>query len=181
MINAEIRKYRSRLNLSETQRAIRFLKIVFENYFSNALNLLRVSAPVMVDSNSGVQDDLNGTERPVSFKVRGIGNQEFEIVHSLAKWKRLALSEYSIETGKGIYTDMNAIRPDEEDLRTGIHSIYVDQWDWEKVMSLRDRNLAYLKDTVKKIYDAIKKTEIDVCRESCHNQSAVVSVNLVFQ
>ena len=128
----------------ELQRAIAFIKESFQTNLSNALNLRRVSAPLFVTSDSGLNDNLNGTERPVRFDIPGVGGKDAEVVHSLAKWKRLALKRYGFHEGKGLYTDMNAIRRDEDDL-DNIHSVYVDQWDWEKIISREDRNEAYLK------------------------------------
>lgn len=144
--------YKSSLNLYETQKAIGLTKRIFEDTFSGALNLRRVSAPLFVDENSGLNDNLNGVERPVEFDVPATGLSS-QIVHSLAKWKRLALHTYGFTAGSGLYTDMNAIRRDEE--LDNIHSIYVDQWDWEKVINESDRNTQYLKDTVNKIVGAI--------------------------
>ena len=147
------------LSLLQTERAILELKRHFEDTLADSLRLYRVSAPMYVKMGTGLQDDLNGTERPVTFSVPAIGNTKFEIVHSLAKWKRMALANYKIPVGEGIYTDMNALRPDEASIETGIHSIYVDQWDWEKVMDKDERNLDYLKQTVETIYSAILSTE----------------------
>ena len=149
----------SGLSLLQTERAILELKRHFEDTLADSLRLYRVSAPMYVKMGTGLQDDLNGTERPVTFSVPAIGNTKFEIVHSLAKWKRMALANYKIPVGEGIYTDMNALRPDEASIETGIHSIYVDQWDWEKVMDKDERNLDYLKHTVETIYSAILSTE----------------------
>ena len=140
----------------ELQRAIAFIKESFQTNLSNALNLRRVSAPLFVASDSGLNDNLNGVERPVSFDIPGVG-KDAEVVHSLAKWKRLALKRYGFHVGKGLYTDMNAIRRDEEDL-DNIHSVYVDQWDWEKIISREDRNEAYLKATVRAIVSAVCET-----------------------
>lgn len=140
----------------EQQRAIAFIKESFQTNLSNALNLRRVSAPLFVASDSGLNDNLNGTERPVSFDIPGVG-KDAEVVHSLAKWKRLALKRYGFHVGKGLYTDMNAIRRDEDDL-DNIHSVYVDQWDWEKIISREDRNEAYLKATVRAIVAAVCET-----------------------
>jgi len=151
------------LSVLETEQAILFLKRYFEDHLAEALKLYRVSSPLFVEKNSGVQDNLNGVERPVSFPVKDIPGTECEIVHSLAKWKRLALAVYGIDGGEGLYTDMNALRPDEENLRTGIHSVYVDQWDWERVMSTDERNPDYLKQTVRTIYSVIRETEKAVC------------------
>ena len=125
------------------------------------LNLYRVSAPLFVRADTGLNDDLNGVERPVSFPIKDMGDSVAEVVHSLAKWKRVTLAEYSIPPGFGIVTDMNAIRADEE--LDNLHSLYVDQWDWERVMRREDRNLAYLKKIVRKIYSAILRTEFYIC------------------
>ena len=144
--------YRSTLGLYDTQAAIGQLKRVFEDSLVNALNLKRVSAPLFVDPNTGLNDDLNGYERAVSFDILETGTCG-AVVHSLAKWKRMALRDYDFPVGEGLYTDMNAIRRDEE--MDNIHSIYVDQWDWEKVISPRQRNMAYLKDTIEAIVGAI--------------------------
>ena len=137
--------YHTPLSVYEMQRAIEFIKSNFQVNLSNALNLRRVSAPLFVDENSGLNDNLNGVERPVSFDIPDVGTNA-QVVHSLAKWKRLALKRYDFKVGKGLFTDMNAIRRDEE--VDNLHSIYVDQWDWEKVISAEDRNVAYLKRTV---------------------------------
>lgn len=147
------------LSILQTERGILELKRHFEDTLADSMRLHRVSAPMYVEMGTGLQDDLNGTERPVTFSVPAIGNTKFEIVHSLAKWKRLALANYKIGVGEGIYTDMNALRPDEASIETGIHSIYVDQWDWEKVMDSSQRNLDYLKRSVETIYSAILSTE----------------------
>ncbi len=144
--------YRSSLGLYETQAAIGQLKRIFEDSLANALNLKRVSAPLFVDPNTGLNDDLNGYERAVCFEIRETRTPG-AVVHSLAKWKRMALRDYAFPVGEGLYTDMNAIRRDEE--MDNIHSIYVDQWDWEKVISARQRNMAYLKDTIETIVGAI--------------------------
>ena len=147
--------YQSKLSLLETQAAIRFLKHRFETELCDTLDLTRASAPMFVTRQSGLNDDLNGVERPVSFDVLETGDT-LEVVHSLAKWKRLALHQYGIPVHKGIYTDMNAIRRDE--VCDNLHSIYVDQWDWEKVILPEDRNTEYLKETVRDIYGAIRIT-----------------------
>lgn len=149
--------YRTRLSVYNTQRAIELIKRSFQTQLSAALNLKRVSAPLFVSADSGLNDDLNGFERAVAFDVPAVGGGEFQVVHSLAKWKRLALKNYDFYVGNGLYTDMNAIRRDEEVL-DNIHSVYVDQWDWEKVISREDRNLEYLKETVRRIVAAICNT-----------------------
>ena len=147
--------YKCPLGIYEMQRAIDFIKKVFQYHLSSELNLKRVSAPLFVDSMSGLNDNLNGYERPVEFDVPAAG-ANCQVVHSLAKWKRFALKRYDFYEGKGLYTDMNAIRRDEE--LDNIHSIYVDQWDWEKIIRREDRNLDYLKETVQKIVNAIYNT-----------------------
>ena len=151
------KSYTSKLSLKETEIAIKKVKDFFEENLSKTLNLIRVSAPLFLDATSGVNDNLNGIERPVSFDMIAIDGSNLEIVQSLAKWKRLALHRYRFNIGEGIYTDMNAIRRDEN--LDNLHSIYVDQWDWEKVISKDARNIATLKDTVKKIYSIFKATE----------------------
>lgn len=151
------KNYTSKLSLKETEIAIKKVKDFFEENLSKTLNLTRVSAPLFLDATSGVNDNLNGIERPVSFDITAIDGSNLEIVQSLAKWKRLALHRYRFNIGEGIYTDMNAIRRDEN--LDNLHSIYVDQWDWEKVISKDARNIATLKDTVKKIYSIFKATE----------------------
>ena len=152
--------YKSILDLRRTQQAIKFLKDTFERELAKALHLNRVSAPLFVDPNSGLNDNLNGVERPVSFEVAHSG-VELEIVHSLAKWKRQALGEYGYNIGEGLYTDMNAIRRDE--FVDNLHSVYVDQWDWERVIDPNERTVETLKQTVNHIYSAIKCVEWLVC------------------
>lgn len=150
--------YRNILGTAEnTEKAIKAVKDMFQNNLSAQLALLRVTAPMMVLSGTGLNDELSGVERPVTFPVKDMGDKKAEIVHSLAKWKRVKLSEMQVLPGRGIYTDMNALRPDEE--LDNIHSIYVDQWDWEKVIRPEDRNVDFLKQTVRRIYEAIKVTE----------------------
>ena len=144
-------------SIENTEKAIKAIKDMFQDNLSAQLALLRVTAPMVVMSGTGLNDDLNGVERPVSFPVRDMESRQAEVVHSLAKWKRMKLSQMSVPPGRGIYTDMNALRPDEE--LDNIHSIYVDQWDWEKVISFEQRTLDYLKKTVRRIYEAIKVTE----------------------
>ncbi len=145
-----------RLDVRETQIAIKLIKDFFERELANSLNLIRVSAPLFVKADTGLNDNLTGVERPVTFNMRKY-NQQLEIIQSLAKWKRMALKKYDFNVGEGIYTDMNAIRPDER--LSPIHSIYVDQWDWEKVISKEDRNEDYLKYIVRTIFNVFKKTE----------------------
>lgn len=149
--------YKSRLDVIETEVAIKNIKDYFERELAIALKLTRVSAPLFVRTNSGLNDNLNGVEKPVSFKLKNDNDAQIEIVHSLAKWKRLALEKYGFKAPNGIYTDMNAIRADEEFDNT--HSIYVDQWDWEKVITAEDRTLDYLKSIVEDIYEVFLKTE----------------------
>ncbi len=149
--------YKSALNLYDTQIGIKTVKDFFQNSLSKNLNLLRVTAPLFVKPESGLNDNLNGFERPVSFGIKEHNDEEAEIVHSLAKWKRYALKKYGFSQGEGLYTDMNAIRRDEDTDNT--HSIYVDQWDWEKIINKEERNLDTLKSTVKSIYKALKNTE----------------------
>lgn len=153
--------YSSKLGLYRTQEAIAFIKAEFQKKLASALNLMRVSGPLFVDGDSGLNDDLNGVERPVVFDVKSTGKNA-EVVHSLAKWKRYALAKYGFEPGKGLYTDMNAIRRDE--VMDNIHSIYVDQWDWEKVITEEERNADFLVRTVGGIVDAICDTA-DAVRE----------------
>ena len=149
--------YKSELSLYDTQVAIKTVKDFFQKALAEQLYLLRVSAPLFVTQESGLNDNLNGVERPVTFGIREQNERPAEIVHSLAKWKRYALKQYGFHIGEGLYTDMSAIRRDED--TDNIHSIYVDQWDWEKILLKEDRNVDYLKDTVRKVYKALKKTE----------------------
>ena len=148
--------YRPPLNVYDTQCAIEFIKGSFQDNLKRALNLRRVSAPLFVRQDSGLNDDLNGVERPVSFDIPGADSSIGVVVHSLAKWKRLALKNYSFYPGNGLYTDMDAIRRDES--LDNIHSVYVDQWDWEKVITREDRNEAYLRQTVRAIVGAVCDT-----------------------
>jgi aspartate--ammonia ligase len=147
--------------LRETERAIRLIKEFFQTNLAVALNLTRVTAPLFVHSGTGINDDLNGVERPVAFPVRDLRGARVEIVHSLAKWKRLMLADYGFGHGEGLYTDMNAIRPDEGLDNT--HSLYVDQWDWERVMLPRERTLQFLTRIVTRIYGVIQRTEEYIC------------------
>ncbi len=149
--------YVSELNLYDTQIGIKTVKDFFQQTLAKQLNLLRVSSPLFVTPESGLNDNLNGVERPVSFGVKEQNDREVEIVHSLAKWKRFALKNYGFQHGTGLYTDMNAIRRDED--TDNIHSIYVDQWDWEKIITKEERTIDTLKETVLRIYKALKKTE----------------------
>lgn len=151
------KNYESKLNVRETEIAIKKTKDFFETRLAEELNLTRVSAPLFVLPETGMNDNLNGTEKPVSFEVAGIDNHSVEIVHSLAKWKRMALKKYEFQIGEGIYTDMDAIRKDEE--LDNLHSIYVDQWDWEKIIHKEDRTKDFLKNSVKKLYNVFKSVE----------------------
>ena len=149
--------YQSSLDLHDTQYAIKTVKDFFQNLLAQRLNLTRVSAPLFVDPKSGLNDNLNGFERPVTFDIKEQNGKEAEVVHSLAKWKRYALKKYNFSYDEGIYTDMNAIRRDE--VADNIHSIFVDQWDWEKVISKKERTIETLKDTVNDVYKCLRKTE----------------------
>lgn len=149
--------YHSELNLYDTQIAIKTVKDFFQTLLAERLHLLRVSAPLFVDPASGLNDNLNGVERPVTFDIKEQDGRQAEIVHSLAKWKRYALKKYGFHTGEGLYTDMSAIRRDEA--VDNIHSIYVDQWDWEKIIDKEERTLDTLKDTVRTVYKVLRKTE----------------------
>ena len=149
--------YRSDLNLHDTQVAIKTVKDFFQKSLSDQLNLLRVTAPLFVQPQSGLNDNLNGVERPVTFGIKEQNDAQAEIVHSLAKWKRYALKKYGFQYGEGLYTDMNAIRRDE--ITDNIHSIFVDQWDWELIIDRSERNMDKLKEIVQKVYKALKKTE----------------------
>jgi aspartate--ammonia ligase len=149
--------YKSTLDLNQTEQAIKLIKDTFQQNLSSELKLRRVTAPLFVLKGTGINDDLNGTENKVTFEIKDYDGKEAEVVNSLAKWKRLALADYGMEDGYGIYTDMNAVRPDEE--LDNIHSLYVDQWDWELVIHRENRNLDFLKFIVTKIYEAIKRTE----------------------
>lgn len=160
------KRYKQKLLPETTEVAIKMIKQEFQKKLSDALGLRRVTAPLFVLSGTGLNDDLNGIERPVSFPVKDLGERKAEVVHSLAKWKRSKLGAYDIAPGYGIYTDMNAIRADEE--LDNLHSLYVDQWDWEKTIDEKDRNLNYLKNTVKKIYNAIRETEVFVFEHFPH-------------
>ena len=155
--------YQPSLAFDEMELAIKQIKDMFQGELSQSLNLRRVTAPLFVLSGTGINDNLNGVERPVSFEIPAVGGKHAEIVHSLAKWKRMKLGNYSIEPGKGLYTDMNAIRVDEE--LDNIHSLYVDQWDWERTVTADDRNLDFLKSLVKKIYQSLLNTEKMVCEK----------------
>ncbi len=151
------KNYKPLLDLKQTELGIKQIKEFFQLNLSSELRLRRVTAPLFVLKGMGINDDLNGIERPVSFPIKDLGDAQAEVVHSLAKWKRLTLADYHIEPGYGIYTDMNAIRSDEE--LGNLHSLYVDQWDWERVITDEDRNVDFLKEIVNRIYAAMIRTE----------------------
>jgi len=153
--------YQRLLDIRQTEQGIKLIKDFFQQNLSTELRLRRVTAPLFVLSGLGINDDLNGVERPVSFPIKDLGEAKAEIVHSLAKWKRLTLADYDIQPGYGIYTDMNAIRADEE--LDNLHSLYVDQWDWEAVITREQRTIAFLEDVVRRIYSAILRTEYLTC------------------
>ena len=153
--------YKPILGLRETERAIKFIKDYFQEHLAAALNLQRVSAPLFLKKGSGINDDLNGVEAKATFRIKDDGYAEAECLFSLAKWKRMVLADYGFGPGEGLYTDMNAIRPDEECL-DNLHSVYVDQWDWERVITERERNLDFLKEIVRKIYAVLQDTEAAV-------------------
>jgi len=152
-----MKKYHPYLSVSQTEESIKLVKDTFERNLSSELQLKRVTSPLFVLKGTGINDDLNGVERKVTFPIKDLCDQPAEVVNSLAKWKRMALADLKIASGYGIYTDMNAIRPDEE--LDAIHSLYVDQWDWERVMKPGERHLEFLKKIVRKIYETIKRTE----------------------
>ena len=153
--------YRALLDMRQTEQGIKLIKEFFQQNLSTELRLRRVTAPLFVLKGLGINDDLNGVERPVTFPIKDLGDAKAEVVHSLAKWKRLTLAEYGIEPGYGIYTDMNAIRADEE--LDNLHSLYVDQWDWEAVINAPQRNVTFLESVVRRIYGAIRRTEYITC------------------
>lgn len=158
--------YNQKLTPETTEQAIRFLKSTFQEKLSKLLNLRRVTAPLFVLSGTGLNDDLNGVERAVKFPIRCMGDRQAEVVHSLAKWKRMKLGSYRIPAGYGLYTDMNAIRSDED--LDNLHSLYVDQWDWEQTIRPEDRNLSYLKKTVRQLYALLKEMEQIVYEQYPH-------------
>ncbi len=169
--------YTSALSLRDTERAIKLIKDTFERKLSEALCLERVSAPLFVEKNTGINDDLNGIERAVSFDIKEIPGSEAVIVHSLAKWKRMALYNYGFEPGEGLYTDMNAIRRDED--MDNLHSLYVDQWDWEKVITAQQRSKAYLEETVKKIVGVFCDT-LDIVKEKFPSVTTTLCPDVTF-
>ena len=158
--------YRARLVPETMEQAIKIIKTGFQRSLAEALDLRRVTAPLFVLSGTGINDDLNGTERPVSFPIKDMGERRAEVVHSLAKWKRMKLGAYGIAPGYGLYTDMNAIRADEE--LDNLHSLYVDQWDWERTVTAADRNLDFLKTIVMKIYGVLQRMEAEVYAQYPH-------------
>lgn len=155
------KNYSNLLDVNESEKAIKLVKETFQQNLAAELKLRRVTAPLFVLKGTGINDDLNGVEHKVSFPIKDMDGAEAEVVNSLAKWKRMALAEHSIPEGYGLYTDMNAVRPDE--VLDNIHSLYVDQWDWERVMTEADRNLEFLKSIVKKIYEVLKRTDYVIC------------------
>ncbi len=169
--------YKPVLNKKQTEKAIKFVKDTFERELSGELKLSRVTSPLFVAKGSGINDDLNGIERPVKFEIGNLNNKEMEIVHSLAKWKRMALADHGFQPKTGLYTDMNAIRPD--DMIDAIHSLYVDQWDWELVMAEGQRNLDFLKTIVTKVYEALKRTQFLV-RENFESSFPILPEEIIF-
>lgn len=158
-----IKEYTPLLNIQQNELAIKLIKDFFQDNLATGLKLHRTTGPLFVLKGTGINDDLSGTERAVTFPIKDMGDQRAEVVHSLAKWKRLTLAEHQIKPGFGIYTDMNAIRADEE--LDNIHSLYVDQWDWERVILPEERTLAFLKKVVKRIYSAMLRTEFNICEQ----------------
>lgn len=154
------KNYKPKLNIAQTQSAIKIIRDTFQYEMESELGLQRVSAPRFVFKNSGLNDNLNGIEKPVTFKMKDIPGQDIEVVHSLAKWKRMALAKYGFNPGDGLYTNMDAIRKDED--VDNLHSIYVDQWDWEKVITEKERNFNFLKSEVEHIFKVIKHLEHDI-------------------
>ncbi|KIR02374.1 Aspartate--ammonia ligase [Lachnospiraceae bacterium TWA4] len=169
--------YLPTLSLYETQQAIGEIKSIFHKKLCMALHLKRVTAPLFVDPKSGLNDDLNGVERPVSFDIPAVGMQDAQVVHSLAKWKRMALYQYGFRANRGLIADMNAIRRDEE--LDNLHSVYVDQWDWEKVITVSDRNIDYLKETVNRIVNVICNT-LDEIKYNFENISTELERKVTF-
>jgi aspartate--ammonia ligase len=171
------KNYKSILDLKQTEKAIKLVKDTFQENLSAELKLRRVTAPLFVLKGTGINDDLNGIERKVTFPIKDLDDKQAEVVNSLAKWKRIALADYQIEEGYGIYTDMNAIRPDEE--LDNLHSLYVDQWDWEVVLTEKERNVDFLKFIVNKIYEVLKRTEY-VIFENYPNLKPVLPEKITF-
>lgn len=171
------KEYTPLLDKIQTEKGIKLIKDFFQQNLATELRLRRVTAPLFVLKGLGINDDLNGVERAVTFPIKDLNDQKAEVVHSLAKWKRLTLAELKIQPGYGIYTDMNAIRADEE--LDNLHSLYVDQWDWEEVINKEDRNLSFLKKIVKRIYSAILRTEYLAC-ESYENIKPFLPQEITF-
>ncbi len=171
MIATKEKTYQPSLSLKETEHAIRIIKEFFQTNLASELNLSRVTAPLFVLAGTGVNDDLNGTERPVSFPVKALDDARAEVVHSLAKWKRMALAQYGFKPGFGLYTDMNAIRADET--LDDVHSLYVDQWDWERVIEAQDRNLVFVLQIVERIFSILKRLEFHL-----HDRYASLPITL---
>lgn len=171
------KNYKSAFGLRETEAAVKYIKDYFQDHLAEALNLQRISAPIAVLKKTGLNDYLNDIEKPVSFKLKDT-HETGEIVQSLAKWKRNALADYGFKSGEGLYTDMNAIRPDE--VLDNLHSIYVDQWDWERVITGKERNLAFLKFIVGEIYRVIRNTEIAVCKKYKHHLRPILPEKIHF-
>lgn len=169
--------YQAVLGLKDTEKAIRLIKDFFQTNLAFELNLMRVTAPLFVKSGTGINDDLNGIEKPVAFNMKMLDGHAAEIVQSLAKWKRMALADLGFDPGEGLYTDMNAIRPDET--LDNLHSLYVDQWDWEKVIIPGQRTVAFLKETVRTIYAVIQRTEKYICFEY-HGLSPLLPDDITF-
>lgn len=163
------KNYKNLLDVNETEKAIKLVKETFQQNLAAELKLRRVTAPLFVLQGTGINDDLNGTERKVTFPIQDMDMAEAEVVNSLAKWKRMALAEHGIQAGYGLYTDMNAIRPDE--VLDNIHSLYVDQWDWERVMAEGERSLDFLYYVVEKLYEVLKRTEYVICEHYPQIQS----------
>lgn len=162
------------MSLKDTQESIHFVKSFFEKTLAEKLNLIKVASPLFVKDGTGINDDLNGIERPVSFSVKAVSDEKAVVVHSLAKWKRMALAKYGMAPGEGLYTDMRAIRADEE--LDDIHSLFVDQWDWERVISSQDRTLEFLKKIVSDIYAVIKQTEVSIASKYQHISVALPEI-----
>lgn len=169
--------YESLVGFKQTEKAIKQIKDFFQLNISSELKLRRVTAPLFVLKGTGINDDLNGTEHKVTFDIADMGNQQAEVVNSLAKWKRMMLADYHIESGYGLYTDMNAIRPDEE--LDNLHSLYVDQWDWELSISKEQRNVDFLKDVVERIYNILKRTEF-IIYENYPNVKPILPDEITF-
>jgi len=161
------KNYQPSLSIRETERAIKMIKDFFQDHLAQALSLQRVSAPLFVKRGTGVNDDLNGLEAKAAFKIKADNYSNAEMLFSLAKWKRMVLADYGFNHGEGLYTDMNAVRPDEEVL-DNLHSVYVDQWDWERIISKEERNLDFLKNIVRTIYAVLKETEAAVHKQCPH-------------